>query len=79
MLNVGSLRVVTGGLFRGVQTLFSKWCGGYGPVSNAVSAYFSLTSFILFPLMGYLGLALVFVWGCAQQERFNFCFSRVFC
>ena len=27
----------------------------------------------------YLGLALVFVWGCAQRGQFNFCFSRVFC
>ena len=45
--------MVTEGLFRGVQTLFSRWCGGYGPVSSAVSAYFSLTSFILFPLMGF--------------------------
>ena len=45
--------MVTEDLFRGVQTLFSRWCGGYGPVSSAVSAYFSLTSFILFPLMGF--------------------------
>ena len=31
------------------------------------------------PVMGYLGLALVFVWGSALWERFIFCFSRVFC
>ena len=30
-------------------------------------------------LAGYVGLALVFVWGGAQREGFNFCFSRVFC
>ena len=29
-------------------------------------------------LAGYLGLALVFVWGSAQREGFNFCFSGVF-
>ena len=27
---------------------------------------------------GYLGLTLVFMWGGAQQEKFNLCFSRVF-
>ena len=30
-------------------------------------------------LTGCLGLALVFVWNGAQQEGFNFCFSRFFC
>ena len=30
-------------------------------------------------LTGYLGLALVFGWNNAQQEKINFYFSRVFC
>ena len=30
-------------------------------------------------IVGYLGLALVFLWGGAQREEFNFCFSRFFC
>ena len=30
-------------------------------------------------IAGYLGLALVFLWGGAQREEFNFCFSRFFC
>ena len=31
------------------------------------------------PVTGYLGLALVFVWGGALREGFIFCFPRVFC
>ena len=27
----------------------------------------------------YLRLTLVFMWNSAQREKFNFCFSRVFC
>ena len=30
-------------------------------------------------LTKYLRLTLIFTWNSAQQEKFNFCFSRVFC
>ena len=30
-------------------------------------------------ITGYLRLTVVFLWNGAQREKFNFCFSRVFC
>ena len=31
------------------------------------------------PVTRHFGLILVFMWGGARREKFNFCFSRVFC
>ena len=41
----------------------------------------SLVGHMVLPTMAHrvFGAGLVFMWDGAQGERFNFCFSRVFC